>query len=139
MRSRSDRTWLVALCLHSVLLAEFAQSAVAAEAAGLLAARVRILVQSSPLAGFRHASAAEVWPELKPGDELALVREAENTFDANAVRVEWRGRKLGYVPRRDNAALAWALDRGDALRARISRIEWHPNPARRIAFEVFVE
>ncbi len=102
-------------------------------------ARVRMLVQSSPLAGFRHGAAAEVWPDLRTGDNLSLVREADNPFDANAVRVEWRGRRLGYVPRRDNAALAWALDRGETLRARISRAEWHPNPARRIAFEVFVE
>jgi hypothetical protein len=102
-------------------------------------ARVRMLVQSSPLAGFRHAEAAEVWADLRTGDELVLVREPDNAFDPNAVRVEWRGRKLGYVPRRDNAALAWALDRGEVLHARISRAEWHPNPARRIAFEVFVE
>ena len=102
-------------------------------------ARVRILVQSSPLAGFRHAEAAEVWPQLSRGDALDLQREPENAFDANAVRVEWRGRKLGYVPRRENAALAWALDRGEAMRGRISKLEWHPNPARRIEFEVFVE
>ena len=102
-------------------------------------ARVRMLVQSSPLAGFRHAAADEVWAQLRQGDVLALVREPENTFDANAVRVEWQGHKLGYVPRRDNAALAWALDRGETLHARISRAEWHSNPSRRIAFEVFVE
>ncbi len=111
----------------------------AAASGGERAARVRMLVQSSPLAGFRHAEAGEVWQELRAGDELALVREPDNAFDANAVRVEWRGRKLGYVPRRDNAALAWALDRGEVLHARISRAGWHPNPARRIAFEVFVE
>lgn len=101
--------------------------------------RIRMLVQRSPLAGFRHGAAADVWADLRPGDRLSLVREAGNAFDANAVRVEWRGHKLGYVPRRDNAALAWAMDRGETLHARISRAEWHPNPARRIAFEVFVE
>jgi hypothetical protein len=41
------------------------------------------------------------------------------------------------VPRRDNETLAWSLDRGDALRARISRLTQHPNPARRIEFEVY--
>lgn len=102
-------------------------------------ASVRMLVQDSPLAGFRHAEAGAVWPDLREGDVVALVREPDNPFDENAVRVEWRGRKLGYVPRRDNAALAWALDRGEVLHARISRAEWHPNPARRIAFQVFVE
>jgi hypothetical protein len=100
---------------------------------------IRMLVQNSPLAGFRHAAAEEVWAQLRAGDELLLVREPQNAFDENAVRVEWRGHKLGYVPRRDNAALAWALDRGETLHARISRAEWHPNPARRIAFQVFVE
>jgi hypothetical protein len=101
--------------------------------------RVRLLVQSSPLAGYRYAEAAEVWPLLREGDALELVREPDNPHDASAVRVEWRGRKLGYVPRRQNAALAWGLERGAALRARVSRLSDHPNPARRIEFEVYIE
>ena len=100
---------------------------------------VQLLVQSSPLAGFRYGEAAELWPRLQQGDALELVREADNPHDANAVRVEWRGRKLGYVPRRENAAVAWGLDRGTPLRARVSRLAEHPNPARRIEFEVYIE
>jgi hypothetical protein len=100
---------------------------------------VRILVQSSPLAGFRYAEAAEAWPQLHIGDTLDLRREADNPYDPNAVRVEWRGRKLGYVPRRQNAAVAWGMDRGAPLRARLSRLDEHPNPARRIEFEVYIE
>ncbi len=103
------------------------------------AGSVRLLVQSAPLAGFRYHAAGEVWSELRVGDALELVREAGNPHDANAVAVAWRGRKLGYVPRRENAALAWGLDRGERLRARISRLSMHPNPARRIEFEVFIE
>jgi hypothetical protein len=121
------RSWLSALCLALPLHA-------AAEEP-----RVRLLVQSSPLAGYRYAEAAEVWPLLREGDALELVREPANAHDANAVRVEWRGRKLGYVPRRQNAALAWGLERGAALRARVSRLTEHPNPARRIEFEVYIE
>ena len=100
---------------------------------------VQLLVQSSPLAGFRYGEAAEVWPVLRVGDALELVREADNQRDPDAVRVDWRGRKLGYVPRRENAALAWGLDRGTPLRARVSRLAEHPNPARRIEFEVYIE
>lgn len=100
---------------------------------------VEFLVQNSPLAGFRYAEAAAVMPLLQPGDALSLVREADNPHDPNAVRVEWNGRKLGYVPRRENAALAWGLDRGTLLRARVSRIAEHPNPAKRIEFEVYIE
>lgn len=100
---------------------------------------VRLLVQNSPLAGFRYHAAAEVWPALRVGDALQLAREPENPHDANAVRVLWRGRVLGYVPRRENAALAWGLERGMQLRARISALAEHPNPARRVRFEVYVE
>jgi hypothetical protein len=100
---------------------------------------IRLLVQSSPLAGFRHHEATEVWQELRVGDLLELVREPGNPHDRNAVRVLWRGRMLGYVPRRENAALAWALDRGTPLRASISALSERPRPARRLRFEVYVE
>jgi HIRAN domain-containing protein len=103
------------------------------------ATRVRLVVQSSPLAGFRYHAAAEVWDEMRIGDRLELAREPDNAYDANAVSVAWRGRKLGYVPRRENATLAWALDRGDRLAARVSRLSRHPNPARRLEFEVLAE
>lgn len=102
-------------------------------------ASVQFLVQSSPLAGFRHGEAAQAMPLMRTGDALELVREQDNPHDPDAVRVDWRGRKLGYVPRRQNAALAWGLDRGTPLRARVSRLEDHPNPARRIEFEVYIE
>ena len=103
------------------------------------AGAVRLVVQSSALAGFRYHAAAEVWDELQVGDALTLERETDNPHDANAVSLSWRGRKLGYVPRRENAALAWGLDRGEPLQARISRLSRHPNPARRIEFEVYAE
>lgn len=101
--------------------------------------RVRLIVQSSNLAGFRYHAAAEVFEDLRVGDALELARERDNPHDRNAVSLSWRGHKLGYVPRRDNATLAWSLDRGDVLRARISRVGAHPNPARRIEFEIYAE
>ena len=118
--------------------------AIAAVAALGLAAtteaqNVRILVQSSPLAGFRYHEAAAAWKDLAVGERLDLVREPANPHDANAVRVEWRSRKLGYVPRAENAALAWAMDRGERVTARISVLREHRNPRMRIDFEVFVE
>ena len=101
--------------------------------------RIQLLVQSSPLAGYRYGEGAALWPLLQRGDALELVREADNPHDPNAVRVDWRGRRLGYVPRRDNAALAWGLDRGTPLRARVSRLVERSNTARRIEFEVYIE
>ncbi|HJY76317.1 MAG TPA: HIRAN domain-containing protein [Burkholderiales bacterium] len=122
-------------CALFLLALAVAAGALAQDAPG----GVRLLVQSAPLAGFRYHAAEEVWHELRVGDALGLEREPDNPHDPNAIAVTWRGRKLGYVPRRDNATLAWGLDRGAPLQARISRLAAHPNPARRIEFEVFVE
>ena len=100
---------------------------------------VRLLVQSSRIAGLRHHAGAEVWDALRVGDRLELEREAANPFDANAIGLSWRGRKLGYVPRRENAVLAWGLDRGERLVARITRIARQANDTRRVEFEVYAE
>jgi HIRAN domain len=110
-----------------------------AVAAPAHAQSVRMLVQSTRLAGFVHGEAAAVFPELRVGDGLQLAREPDNRFDPNAVRVEWRGHKLGYVPRRQNAALAWAMDRGETPSARVTRLRHHPNPRLRIEFDVYVQ
>jgi hypothetical protein len=100
---------------------------------------VRMLVQSSPLAGFRYHEAPRWFGDLRSGDALTLRREPDNPHDANAVRVEWQGRMLGYVPRAQNATLAWAMDRGDPVSGRISRVREHRNPRQRVEFEVFVD
>lgn len=119
--------------------AALAGLAVLLAAGATQAQTVKLLVQSSPLAGFRYAEASQVWSELRLGDPLDLVREPDNPHDRNAVRVDWRGRKLGYVPRAENEALAWAMDRGERVTARISRLQEHRNPRLRIEFEVLVE
>ena len=112
-------------------------------AAGLplpaFAQAVRLLVQSSPLAGFRYHEAPTLFPDMRVGDELTLVREPANPHDAAAVRVEWRGRMLGYVPRARNDAVAWAMDRGEPMSARVSRLQAHRNPRLRVEFEIFVQ
>ena len=111
----------------------------ATASASVQAQQVRLLVQSSPLAGFRYHEAPGLFPELRIGDRLELIREPDNPHDPNAVGVEWRGRRLGYVPRRENSALAWAMDRGEPVSARISTLRAHRNPRQRVEFEVFVE
>jgi hypothetical protein len=102
------------------------------------AAEVRILVQSSPLAGFRYYAGETLWQTLREGDRLTLVREADNPHDTNAVRVEWRGQKLGYLPRAENRAVAAAMDHGEAVDARIAKLRQHKNPWQRLLIEVFV-
>lgn len=99
---------------------------------------VRILVQSSPLAGSQYYALSAAWSQIKPGDRLTLTREPENRHDRNAVRVDWNGRQIGYVPRAENRAVAAALDRGEKLDARVSRLREEHDPWRRVEFEVYL-
>lgn len=108
-------------------------------AAPVHAADARIIVQQSPLAGFQYYEGQALWDALHVGDPLTLVREPHNTHDANAVRVEWRGETLGYVPRRENSDVARQIDRGAPVRARVVRLTTARNPWQRIEFEVYVE
>ncbi len=103
------------------------------------AQQVRLLVQSSPLAGFNYHQAPEVWQRMRVGDALQLAREPDNAHDPKAISVQWHGHKLGYVPRMQNDALSWAMDRGERLAARVSRLQPHRNPRQRIEFEVYID
>ncbi len=98
----------------------------------------RILIQNSPVAGFQFHEGRHLWDQLKVGDPLRLVRKPDNPHDARAVRVEWNGRMLGYVPRAENDAVARQLDRGNKLEARIVRLTKHRDPWKRVEFEVFL-
>jgi len=109
-----------------------------AAAPNAVAETVKILVQSSPLAGSQYYALAEVRREMKLGDRLTLTREPDNRHDHNAIRVEWNGRQLGYVPRAENRAVAAALDRGERLDARISRLREEHDPWRQVEFEVYL-
>jgi hypothetical protein len=97
-----------------------------------------ILVQGSLTAGLRHHDAKLVWERLQAGDELTLVREPHNPHDADAVRVDWNGHTLGYLPAQDNAAVARQLDRGNALRARIVNVGKYRNHRLKLQLEVYL-
>ena len=102
-------------------------------------AEASIIVQQSPLAGFQFYDGKALWDEMKPGDRLVLVRERDNPHDANAVRVEWNGNRLGYIPRRENTGVARQMDRGASVKARIVKLTQARNPWQRILFEVYVD
>ena len=97
-----------------------------------------IVVHSAVAAGLRHHDAKAVWEQMKPGDEVTLVRERDNPHDPNAVRVDWKGRVLGYLPRADNESVARQLDRGNPLRARIARLGKYRNHRLKLEIDVYL-
>ena len=101
--------------------------------------QVRMVLGAQPVAGFQYYAGKRVWEDLKVGDALTLVRESDNAYDPKAVRVEWHGEKLGYVPHAGNDTVATLLDKGMKVSGRI--IHLHPGRShwQRIMFEVVVD
>ncbi len=76
----------------------------------------------SYIAGTTHLDDKTVLEKIKVGDVLSLRRE-DNKFDSNAILIlNGEGKKLGYVPEKDNIVFARLMDAGKLLKAKISTI-----------------
>lgn len=95
-----------------------------------------VLIQESPIAGFQFHQGDAIWSALVKGAALKLVREQSNVHDPDAVAVYFQDKKLGYVPRTENLAVAQMMDRGVELEARISKLAVGQDPWERIRFKV---
>ncbi len=98
----------------------------------------KMILQTSPLAGFQHYAGRALFPLMAVGQPLALLREPANPHDARAVRVEWNGVQIGYAPRADNGDLARLMDRGAPVAARILHLQKSRDPWKRILMEIYV-
>jgi len=96
----------------------------------------RQLIQQSPLAGFQYHEGENLWPRLAIGDALQLIREPFNPYDSQAVRIDWRGQKLGYVARRDNTAVSQMLDRKVRLTANIAGCSMPPTHGSELVYKL---
>lgn len=76
----------------------------------------------SYIAGTTHLDDKSVLEKIAVGDMLSLQRE-DNKFDSNAILIlNEEGKKLGYVPEKDNIVFARLMDAGKLLKAKISSI-----------------
>ncbi len=62
----------------------------------------------------------EIESELIEGDMIVMKREPDNQYDELAILIlDKKGRKIGYVPRNNNAILARLMDAGKIIFAKI--------------------
>jgi len=97
-----------------------------------------ILLQESPVVGFQYYRGNAIWPLLRVGEKLSLVRESLNDHDRDAVAVYFRNDKLGFVPQRENRTIAQMLDHGESLEATISKVLDESDPWERIRISIFL-
>ena len=99
----------------------FGGAKVAARPAG---ARAPVLLLRSRVNGERYYDAFDAVEELAVGVPLTLRREPDNAYDRRAIEVLDRGgRKLGYLARVDNPAVARMIDAGERFTATVSRFD----------------
>ena len=98
----------------------------------------RLVLMECPVAGFQFHEGEAHWSQMKPCDALTLRREPGNRHDPRAVRVEWRGVALGYLPREANYTVSQMLDRGEAVEAHIRELRVSADPWKRVMIEVAV-
>ena len=116
----------------------FGSLGAAATGTGLSTQARSVLIQESPIAGFQFHQGDAIWSSLVVGAALKLLREQKNAHDPDAVAVYFQEKKLGYVPRAENSAIAQMMDRGENLEASISKLAIKEDPWERVRFTVFL-
>ncbi len=90
------------------------------------------------VAGTSHLSDKSVLDEVKPGDSLTLLRE-NNKFDEKAVLIKTKdGKKLGYIPEKDNIIFSRLMDAGKMLSAKITEVSKKNEDWAKIAIEIYL-
>lgn len=90
------------------------------------------------VAGFKYWDGIEVFNMLRIGEELRLVREKDNAYDAEAIAVYWKDAKLGFIPSTMNTDLSKFLDMGheDIFKVFINRISPEKEPNSQIGIVI---
>ena len=92
----------------------------------------------SYIAGTSHLKDSSVLDEIKVGDKLTLRRE-ENKFDSKAILILTAdGKRLGYVPEKDNVIFSRLMDAGKMLSATITEIRERGGYFKQISIGIFL-
>lgn len=82
-----------------------------------------ILLFETYIAGTMYIEDESLIDALNLGEKLTLKREPQNAFDEKAIRVDNKdGKKLGYVPEKDNLVFSRLMDAGKMLYAKVVKV-----------------
>jgi len=77
-----------------------------------------------PVSGLEFCAGRELVPELRIEDSVRLIREPNNAYDRNAIRIETNnGQHVGYINRDAARDLAPVMDGGATVAAYVTAIE----------------
>ena len=90
------------------------------------------------IAGTTHLKDKTVLDEIEVGQKLTLKREI-NKFDEKAIMlITENGKKVGYVPEKDNIIFSRLMDAGKLLSAKITDIKERKGDFRQISIGIYL-
>ena len=85
----------------------------------------RIFLMNTFVAGVTHVRGIKKLAKaLRKHEEILLVREPKNEYDELAILVKNKeGKKLGYIPRQKNEAIARLMDAGKCFESEVTDVK----------------
>ncbi|MBW1990436.1 MAG: HIRAN domain-containing protein [Deltaproteobacteria bacterium] len=90
------------------------------------------------VAGFQYHHGPTVVHKMREGDPLDMIPEPHNPHDPLAVRLEWNGIMIGYVPRAENQVVNALLQQDAPLEAFIYEVDPDADPWQAVMAEVLL-
>jgi hypothetical protein len=89
------------------------------------------------IAGYRYYDGETIAESLLEGKPIIFKREPQCTYDTKAVAIYAGRKKLGYIPRKDNAIISTLMDQGVIIKGKIQKRNFDDQPRKRVKISVF--
>ncbi len=80
----------------------------------------------------------EIYPSLKVGEVLKLVRDPHNKHDEYAIAIMYQNDRVGWVPKSMNTVISRLLDAGKTLFFKITDLAEENTPWKHIAGKIYM-
>ena len=98
-----------------------------------------IFLKSFYVAGFSYYQGALVFSDMKIGSRIDLIGDEDNKHDDYAVELQFKGKKIGYIPKSDNQEISKIIKSGyDIFEAVIQQLSPEEHPEHQVRVAVFV-
>jgi len=88
------------------------------------------------IAGFRYYDGETIAESLLEGKPVTFKREPHCIYDTKAVAIYSGRKKLGYIPRKDNATISTLMDQGVIIKGKIQKRNFDDQPRKQVKISV---
>ncbi|UCH96187.1 MAG: HIRAN domain-containing protein [Candidatus Aminicenantes bacterium] len=91
------------------------------------------------IAGYRYYDGDKIEDSLLEGKPVTFKRKPNCNYDPKAVEIYAGRKKLGYIPRKDNAIISSLMDQGVIIKGKIQKRNFDDQTRKRIKISAFKE